>query len=70
MRCDSGLLLCDCADAARGKGCKHRMAVGLATGDKTLHAAVRRLNMSAPNSELDIFDLWFDKSLASSISAS
>jgi hypothetical protein len=57
-RVDS-LLACDCADFAKGRACKHVLAVRLHCKDAELLPLVELLSSKA-RTELDLFQLWFD----------
>jgi helicase len=54
------LLACDCADFAKGRACKHVLAVRLHCKDAELLPLLERLSSQISTSELDLFDLWFD----------
>ena len=54
-------LACDCADFAKGRACKHVLAVRLHSKDAELVLLVERLSAEAGDaSGLDLFQLWFD----------
>ncbi len=54
------LLACDCADFAKGRACKHVLAVRLHCKDAELLPLLERLSSQVNTSELDLFHLWFD----------
>ena len=55
----SDSLVCDCADFAKGRTCKHLLAVRLHCKDAGLLALTRQLS-AEPATRLDLFTLWFD----------
>ena len=50
---------CDCADAARGRICKHVLATRLFAGNSELRRLARRLEEENSGSGVDLFSLWF-----------
>jgi helicase len=60
---DAGLLSCSCPDHAKGKECKHLIAVRLHRGDPEICRAAALSRRDAPFSHayLDLFQLWFDR---------
>ncbi|MBN2196876.1 MAG: DEAD/DEAH box helicase [Polyangiaceae bacterium] len=55
-------LACDCPDHARGRTCKHLLAVRLADGDPRLQQLVDQLGHTATTGDLDLHALWLDLS--------
>jgi helicase len=53
---------CDCADFARGRECKHILAVRLSCNDAELLGLVAQLSSQRDLDHLDLFGLWFDNS--------
>jgi helicase len=51
---------CDCADFAKGRACKHVLAVRLHCKDAELLPLVERLTSQERNGDLDLLHLWFD----------
>jgi helicase len=65
LRWSDGTWMCDCADANKGHGyqCKHILAVRLFQQDPTVYQLVKQLHEVATPDRLDIFQLWFDRSV-------
>jgi helicase len=55
----NGVLHCDCPDAAKGKICKHVLAVRLHQKDRQVKKLARLLKESTGQDALDLFRLWF-----------
>jgi helicase len=53
-------LACDCADFAKGRECKHVLAVRLRCKDAELLSLTQHLSSEADAAGLDLFHLWFD----------
>ncbi len=62
VRSEQSRLICDCFDAARGRRCKHVLAIGVAQGDDKLVALARRLAEVHSRDAVDVWDLWREKS--------
>ena len=52
--------LCDCADFAKGRECKHVLAVRIHCDDSDILPLITKLSVSPMTGALDLFQLWFD----------
>lgn len=59
VRLQGGILICDCADSARGNSCKHVLAVRMRNGDRQLKLLTDKLaHTPASADRVDVFELW------------